>query len=61
MYAIHGPMNTNSFLQGKGGSSAAEGLAAGEVEPWADEVTTLLLGLVLMSHARYLKTPMFPV
>lgn len=34
---------------------------SGEGEaPWCDEVTTLLLGLVLISHQKYLEGPLGP-
>lgn len=31
-----------------------------EEEAWADEVTGVLLALVLLSHKRYLKAPLLP-
>lgn len=37
-----------------------ETAAAGTQEPWLDEVTTLLLGLMDTSHHRYLGTPLLP-
>jgi len=29
-------------------------------EPWADEVTSVLLALVLLSHKHYLQDPLLP-
>lgn len=44
----------------QGGAEGIIDVDGAEPEPWADEVTTLLLGLVLMSHKRYLQAAIFP-
>lgn len=48
------------FLQ-ESAAEEGEGEAEGsEAEPWADEVTNLLLGLVGIAHKRYLGTALLP-
>jgi hypothetical protein len=39
---------------------AAEGVAGGEDAMWADEVTGVLLALILLSHKQYLQTSLLP-
>ena len=41
--------------RGAGAAAADGGRGEEEVEPWADEVSTLLLGLVMQSHQKYLE------
>jgi len=40
--------------------NAAAGGGGDAEEPWADEVTGVLLALVLLSHKRYLQAPLLP-
>ncbi|KAF8066330.1 hypothetical protein HT031_002653 [Scenedesmus sp. PABB004] len=41
-----------------GAAAAAGGAADGEEAPWADDITGLLLGLVTISHQKYLQAPL---